>query len=661
MRQEKNMKAPHSMIRSFPVLLPALTLGLILSACGGGSDGSHQASMARQVRPAQKTSSANSQYAVLVQQLYVSFFGRPADPNGLANFEAALAAANAPANAQSLLQIYQSGTNPTVNKLVDSFGTSAESQALYGSGTTTQFVQAIFNNVLNRQPLQSGLDFWVSAINSGSVTRGSASLQIMAGALVNTSTQGQLDNELIQNRLTVAASFTSELQTPEEIRGYKGAAAAQTARNLLSAVTATTNLSTYATTIDATAESLSSFLIGGTLSGLASGASVTLLNNGGDALTLTANGTYDFSTALLNAAPFNVTVSTQPIGELCSVSTGSGNVVGDVNFANVSCHFPYAYAINLTSNSISQYALQASGTLSAYATTSVQTGKTPSSIVIGPGYHSVYVTNQGDNSVGQFSVNADGSLTPGAAIPTQFEPAAVAITPNGKYAYVANFGTTTVSQYSVQGSGALSALSTATVQAGTAPTGIAIDPSSSYVYVVNNGSQTVAQFTVGSGGALSAMAAPTVGTGGSPLAIGMSPGGKSVYVINNAVNDHSVSQYSVGSNGSLTPLSPAKINVGTSPSSITFDPAGKNAYITDTAGVVWQFSIGSGGALSAAGSTSVASVTGLAIDPSGRFAYASSKTGSVAQFAVGSTGNLTALSPATVVAGQATFGIAVNF
>jgi hypothetical protein len=76
---------------------------------------------------------------------------------------------------------------------------------------------------------------------------------------------------------------------------------------------------------------------------------------------------------------------------------------------------------------------------------------------------------------------------------------------------------------------------------------------------------------------------------------------------------------------------------------------------------VWQFSIGSGGALSQVGSTSVSGVNAFAIDPSGRFAYAAIKTGTVAQFAVGSGGGLTAMSPATVAAGQTPFGIAVNF
>ena len=40
------------------------------------------------------------------------------------------------------------------------------------------------------------------------------------------------------------------------------------------------------------------FTLGGTLTGLASGASVTLQNNGGDDLSLTADGGFSFATAL---------------------------------------------------------------------------------------------------------------------------------------------------------------------------------------------------------------------------------------------------------------------------------------------------------------------------------------------------------------------------
>ncbi len=77
-----------------------------------------------------------------------------------------------------------------------------------------------------------------------------------------------------------------------------------------------------------------SFTIGGTVSGLATGKSVTLLDNGADALTVTANGTFTFKTALATGATYAVTVGTQPAGETCAVTSGSGTV-GTTNVTTV--------------------------------------------------------------------------------------------------------------------------------------------------------------------------------------------------------------------------------------------------------------------------------------------------------------------------------------
>ena len=76
------------------------------------------------------------------------------------------------------------------------------------------------------------------------------------------------------------------------------------------------------------------FTIGGTVSGLISGRSVTLLDNGANALTVTANGTFTFTTALATGAAYKVTVSVQPSGETCTVTAGSGTVVA-ANVTNV--------------------------------------------------------------------------------------------------------------------------------------------------------------------------------------------------------------------------------------------------------------------------------------------------------------------------------------
>lgn len=80
--------------------------------------------------------------------------------------------------------------------------------------------------------------------------------------------------------------------------------------------------------------SSSTFSIGGTVSGLSTSASVTLLDNGTDSLTVTANGAFNFKTKLASGAKYAVTVGTQPTGETCTVSNGSGTV-GSSNVTNV--------------------------------------------------------------------------------------------------------------------------------------------------------------------------------------------------------------------------------------------------------------------------------------------------------------------------------------
>jgi hypothetical protein len=149
-----------------------------------------------------------------------------------------------------LLQAY--GTNPAVKSLVDSFGTSAESNALYGAGTTQQFVTAIFNDVLGRPPAQQGLTFYANAIDQGTMTRGAAALWIMEGAFTNTTAQGLLDAQLINNRLVLASQFTANLSSSIFGSDYTGRAAAASARGMLAGVSASTSSSTFGALIDGT-------------------------------------------------------------------------------------------------------------------------------------------------------------------------------------------------------------------------------------------------------------------------------------------------------------------------------------------------------------------------------------------------------------------------
>src|SRR5262245_29999180 len=78
------------------------------------------------------------------------------------------------------------------------------------------------------------------------------------------------------------------------------------------------------------------YTVGGSVSGLSG--TVVLQDNGGDNLTVTANGTFTFATALAPGAAYNVTVKTNPTGQSCSVSNGTGTIASaNVTSVAVAC------------------------------------------------------------------------------------------------------------------------------------------------------------------------------------------------------------------------------------------------------------------------------------------------------------------------------------
>jgi uncharacterized delta-60 repeat protein len=80
------------------------------------------------------------------------------------------------------------------------------------------------------------------------------------------------------------------------------------------------------------------YSVGGTVSGLISGKSVVLQNNGGDDRTVAANGPFSFPTALADGAAYSVTVSTPPAGMACPITGGTGTIAAaDVTSVVVAC------------------------------------------------------------------------------------------------------------------------------------------------------------------------------------------------------------------------------------------------------------------------------------------------------------------------------------
>ncbi|MEW5756446.1 MAG: hypothetical protein AB1810_09080 [Pseudomonadota bacterium] len=80
-----------------------------------------------------------------------------------------------------------------------------------------------------------------------------------------------------------------------------------------------------------------SYTISGTVSGL-TGTGLVLQNNGGDDLSITANGDFTFANPLSGGAMYSVTILNQPAGQTCTVANGGGTIAGaDVTNVSITC------------------------------------------------------------------------------------------------------------------------------------------------------------------------------------------------------------------------------------------------------------------------------------------------------------------------------------
>ena len=172
---------------------------------------------------------AASTYFAQVQQLYIAYFGRPADPIGQAYWAANIDAAKG-----------------DISAVIAGFSASKESAELFGNKSTIDKVTAIYQNAFGRAPEPAGLAYWVAQLDSGKVSQAQASWTIQQNA-------GEGDAAVVQNKLTAAQAFTAKLDTTAAITGYQGADAAQMARDFLKDVTADNATATAAVEGAATA------------------------------------------------------------------------------------------------------------------------------------------------------------------------------------------------------------------------------------------------------------------------------------------------------------------------------------------------------------------------------------------------------------------------
>lgn len=162
-----------------------------------------------------------------VQQFYIGYYGRPADPVGLA--------------------YWQTQDEAAALKV---FSESPEFANQYQGLSASQQVTKVYNNLLGRAPDTAGLLYWAGELTAGRESIGTLVLSMTKNALGK-------DVTTIEDRVSYSTAFTAALDTAEEINAYAGTAATQAARDALLKVVATavgdhTALNAETAKIDAT-------------------------------------------------------------------------------------------------------------------------------------------------------------------------------------------------------------------------------------------------------------------------------------------------------------------------------------------------------------------------------------------------------------------------
>jgi 6-phosphogluconolactonase (cycloisomerase 2 family) len=384
------------------------------------------------------------------------------------------------------------------------------------------------------------------------------------------------------------------------------------------------------------------YTVGGTVSGLETGwvVSLKLVGDGGslDNQNVSSSGSFTFGPLLSSGVVYQVTVETQPRGQVCTVTNGSGTLA-QVNVTNVT--------INCTNQSSVVYVTQEmTGTVVGYridsrggelmeAIPSVSTGTgsflAPKGIAVAANGKYAYVTNEGINTVAAFSIDAaTGALTSVGSTPTQAGPLGVAVDPAGKFVYVAEPGARTVSSYAVNPT--TGGLTFAKSHGPTVPSdalvgvSLAVAPSGDFVYfaVGHNGQTGSLRVDRTSGGMT--LASYWNGMAKTANQIVVHPGGRFGYVAIGEYEEatgHVVVLSLDPVTGEMTRAS--AVDITGIVRGVAVDPTGKYLYAIESKNkLIYAYSINAAsGALTRIGSTIATGTSpeGVTVDRGGKFVY----------------------------------------
>ncbi|HAK93269.1 DUF4214 domain-containing protein [Massilia timonae] len=151
--------------------------------------------------------------AIEVQKLYVAYFGRPADPNGMDYWTDAL-----DANSIGMADVSAS------------FAASQEYRDTYAGLDNRAIVAEVYQNLFGRAGEEAGVNYWTDLMDRGVISIDDVVKDISEAA-------NGSDSVAFNGRVAAASLFTARVDEPDEIAAYTGDAANDISMEFLATIT----------------------------------------------------------------------------------------------------------------------------------------------------------------------------------------------------------------------------------------------------------------------------------------------------------------------------------------------------------------------------------------------------------------------------------------